>query len=444
MHELSRNIYYCDQCRHQTESTDNEIMGVKVIFVMSIVFGVILPNSDVGLDILLMINTLTFNIGNTLELSGCKICYKTNKEVYRKKKEDCATCLVNDYGKCGGIREFLRKFHTLQISDTKQCMDENWRITSSEQVGNLGNRFRSLETGKYNESANDICGIEYTKRPFYPNDESDIDRRLYVKTIDCPSINAEIEACPVYGQASYLFCSALTKGVENPLTTKGRKFKKELDRLLMNTARITGNHSGILNKLYKIKETKKKRKKPGKKGSDSYIMSITLEPDYHFEDGCGLYFRARQDVESDDLKDCDDDVCLIHLQTLHIRTNKIHDLESWYKNLDYYLGARVGGRVCSLLQIYGWTIMIPILMNFVANVIVFYNDFSSNSAQWPECIPLLLLVYPQWRVMKYLGNYLFVHRDENKLEKDKVAFERDVGTLEPYLEATIQVIYFFD
>ena len=83
--------------------------------------------------------------------------------------------------------------------------------------------------------------------------------------------------------------------------------------------------------------------------------------------------------------------------------------------------------------------MIPILMNFAANVVVFYNDVNSNQAKWMEFIPLLLLVYPQWRVLKLLGSYLFVHGDETKLEQDKVAYERDVGTLEPYLEASIQV-----
>ena len=415
-------------------------MGVKVIFLMSIVFGVLLPDVDVGSDILLMINTLMFNIGDTLELSGCQSCYKTKNEVYTKRDGSCGPCLINDLGSvCGGIRSFLEKFHSLQNDANQGCKDENWRVEAFEGDSLFGN----LVSGKYNKSARkykktrDICGIDYTKLPETVNDEFDNSRRMLVTRRDCihrPRINTQIEACVVYGQASYLFCHSLTRR----RTILSDKFNRQLTRLLKNDERMRkangSNHSEISNKLYKIKITKE-----SVFGSCPLITDLDLEPGFRFEDGCGIYFQAHNPVVSDIFRTCHDDACMVHLNALHTRTNKIHDLESWYENIDYYLGARVGGRVCSMLRIYGWTIMIPILMNFAANVVVFYNDVTSNQAKWMEFIPLLLLVYPQWRVLKLLGSYLFVHGDETKLEQDKVAYERDVGTLEPYLEASIQV-----
>ena len=404
-------------------------MGVKVIFLMSIVFGVLLPNGDVGSDILLMINTLMFNIGNTLELSGCKICFKSQNEVYQKKKDRCVACLVNDHGECGGIRSFLNKFHELQNDVNQECKNEqHWRVKALEDDTHFGN----LVPGKYDDAAWDICGIEYTKLPQNLTDELDIDRRMLINRRECryePHINPKIEACKVYGQASFLFCYSLMNG----RTLQGRKLDAELITLLKNDGTNVGNHSSIINKLYKVKTTKKII------GNSASITDVSLEPGFHFEDGCGIYFQPHQPVVSDIFKNCQDDACLIHLNTLHIRTNKIQDLDSWYENIDYYLGARVGGRVCSLLQIYGLSILIPILMNFAANVVVFYNDITNDRVKWFEAIPLLLLVYPQWRVLRYLGSYLFFHGDETKLEQDKVAYERDVGTLEPYLEAAIQV-----
>ena len=53
-------------------------------------------------------------------------------------------------------------------------------------------------------------------------------------------------------------------------------------------------------------------------------------------------------------------------------------------------------------------------------------------------IPVLLLFYPQWRSIKMLINYIY-HQDENKLQTDKQTYEREVETLEPYLEAALQV-----
>lgn len=60
-------------------------MGVGSViatFVMCILFNIILPTGDVGSDIYLMYQTLTFDLGESVEITGCKSCYhKSEKDV---------------------------------------------------------------------------------------------------------------------------------------------------------------------------------------------------------------------------------------------------------------------------------------------------------------------------------------------------------------------------
>ena len=51
---------------------------------------------------------------------------------------------------------------------------------------------------------------------------------------------------------------------------------------------------------------------------------------------------------------------------------------------------------------------------------------------------MIFLVYPQWRVIKYLFRYYAYHKSETQLEEEKAAYERDVASLEPFLESLWQ------
>ena len=85
-------------------------MGVIVPIVTSILFGILFPTGDITLDIKFMERALTFNVGKTLELLGCKLCYKNEDLVYERKDKNCSTCLVNDYdNRCGVIQTFVDK-----------------------------------------------------------------------------------------------------------------------------------------------------------------------------------------------------------------------------------------------------------------------------------------------------------------------------------------------
>jgi hypothetical protein len=83
-------------------------MGVISTIVISVLFNVLLPSGDQGSDLYLMYNTLTFQLGVSLELSGCTACYaKTESEVYYPKNnieehQKCGNlCLQNSYFACG-------------------------------------------------------------------------------------------------------------------------------------------------------------------------------------------------------------------------------------------------------------------------------------------------------------------------------------------------------
>lgn len=102
-------------------------------------------------------------------------------------------------------------------------------------------------------------------------------------------------------------------------------------------------------------------------------------------------------------------------------------------------GLKVGGRTCRLLRGYGRTIIFPILLNLIFSFIIFRRDLKQFNATKYEAIPVLFLLYPQWKSLKYLINYAFKHKDEDQLKKDIKEFNRDVACIEPFMESSLQV-----
>ena len=57
--------------------------SVALALVITMVCNVILPSLDVYGDVVLMVNTLNFNLGDTQSMSGCRACYaKNGQEIY--------------------------------------------------------------------------------------------------------------------------------------------------------------------------------------------------------------------------------------------------------------------------------------------------------------------------------------------------------------------------
>ena len=88
--------------------------SVVATFVMCTLFNIILPTGDVVSDLDLMYLALTFKLGDSIQLEGCKSCYyKTENEIYRPKENlkdnECNTWLYNPNLSCGTNLPFLKK-----------------------------------------------------------------------------------------------------------------------------------------------------------------------------------------------------------------------------------------------------------------------------------------------------------------------------------------------
>ena len=82
--------------------------------------------------------------------------------------------------------------------------------------------------------------------------------------------------------------------------------------------------------------------------------------------------------------------------------------------------------------------LIPIIIHAIFNVLVFLEDIRGGKVYYVEFVFVMALFYPQWKTIRFLGEYLY-HRNENELNEAKDRFDSDVGSLEPFLEAGFQV-----
>ena len=92
-------------------------------------------------------------------------------------------------------------------------------------------------------------------------------------------------------------------------------------------------------------------------------------------------------------------------------------------------------------QIYGYIVLLPILLNFIFNIVTFVEDLKNDKAKLFEVV--FLFIYAQYRCMKFLAKYIFVHRDEQTLNADTEEHNRDVAHMEAYMESGFQVFKVF-
>ena len=134
-------------------------MGVGSViatFVMCFLFNIILPTGDVGSDIKLMYSSLTFNLGESLQLEGCKSCYhKSEKEVYYPEEDfsdnECKTCLFDPHLGCGVYLQSLKKIREYGL-EKQFCLEEVAYFTDQDKI----------EFGECDEE-NDKCWMKAVK-----------------------------------------------------------------------------------------------------------------------------------------------------------------------------------------------------------------------------------------------------------------------------------------
>ena len=393
------------------------VASVIATFVMCILFNIILPTGDVYSDINLMYLALNFDLDNGLELEGCKSCYfKTEEEVYHPKKDlkhdEWNTFLYDPFFSCGTSISMLEKLREFEANKNSRISNETFRLVDLDYL--------PLFFGECDEKIDHCCATQ-TKEMKKENQVQKIDPKKLIWP--CHSLTEEFDYCIVTGKESAIYCSSLTTDL---------KFVEQFKDRFIHVSTSTINEKIFFYRYSRI--------------NHSFVMEEKTSSITDSDVKCGLLFYRHN---NNNIKHhppgtrkykhyFNQDVCLTHLKSLHFHTS-ITDLAEWRNKIDHIASIKVGGVTCRLLQIYGTCILIPIILNLSFNIVLFINDFREKKANIFEVIPVILLVYPQYKTLKFLSQYIFIHRDENLLNREKEENDRTVAPLEPFLESCFQV-----
>ena len=414
--------------------------SVIVTFVMCILFNVLLPSGDIGSDLKLMYLALTFNLGDSLVLEGCKLCYNKNQEdVYgsinnlekNSSYNKCKTCQFDPRLSCGSSIPILKKMIQLEAENENCLNDKTIRLTQQDRL-----EFGECEK-EINNFEGDGCCITKHDPKTKENPIPKLDRNKLFHS--CFSGTKELEFCFVAGKESGNNCIAMTGFTIEEIEQFIDIFQQWIDNEMKkyNSRSSIRNESIIFFPYTQNNKTtflEQDIKDMFNLESKEMIHSVTDS-----DIDCGiLMYRHKISPKPSYVYHCNEDYCLTHLRSLHGFTT-IYNLNEWRKRTDYVVGVKVGGLLCRLLRIYGTSILIPIFLNLLFNVVLFFNDYKEKKSNIVEVLPLLCLVYPQYKTMKFLAQYLFIHRNEEILKKEKEENNRDVASLEPFLESCLQV-----
>ena len=375
------------------------VASVVASILMCFFFNMILPSGDVYSDVYLLINVLTFNLGDSIELSGCKVCYGVTEEELYAETTSCDVCLTSRLDSCGGYTSILKNLTNIQ--NQKECGNNIYRV----QLDYVAHEFSNDPCNKcclqsFKTVLNDINMLKLNPRLLY----------------ECfPNLHPDYDICYVTGKASGLYCSSLQK--------LDSTFISKLNKHILSDV------------FYGGKDHLKNRFLSYEKASESsvrFVRNFTI-----MDNKCGVYFHPKLKNQPLNTR-CNEHACQLHLRYLH-RISNIYNLELWKNTTAFRGGIKYGGPICSSLRTYGWFLLVPILLNALFNLVVFKDDLGTGKANKFEIILILLLCYPQYKTFKFLWMYIFCHRDEAVLNRDKEENDRDVAPLEPFLESCLQV-----
>ena len=394
------------------------------IFVLTVFFNTILPTGDVFSDIVLIFQTWTFQNTDSLEMIGCRSCFRKSEEDLYPNKNECEICLTKNIDfTCGRYFTSMNKYR--EIKNRKKCENHKWGVIGG---GNLtegechSNHLCCFETRNNNWKIQNKDEYKTKSLQIHPKFLVDCGNDYMTYYV---SYNVFYDTCLLAGKAKGFYCSY-------PIVFQNRnEIKNFLEQNKKNFTKT--NFTGIALKFLLNNDS----------SSDlSAIVPVdidNLNKDETFE--CGILIKPKNVSIIGDNKgvDCGMDTCKIHLDYYHYDVDGMHDLQSWQTNIGYYIGRiRVGGRNCQLLRVYAWTMAIPILINFIFSGIIFYNDWRSGLSCKYEVPFLLFLLYPQWRTLKILMRYL-AHKEEEELANQLDENDKEVSFIEPFCESGLQV-----
>ena len=389
-------------------------------FAVCLSLNVFLNSFDVYSDLTLTFNTLTFDLGDSLVLTGCRLCHrKEGKDVYSNKNRSCQPCLVKNYlYQCGQSSDMLNKINELEMRET--CNDEEFSLYFNSTL-------KSYDI--INEPCDDsnACCIKTNVKGNFPNSFKYLDKRALAYHTDGlreiintrNKVNYDIYI--LSGTLSFSHCIGVYLNYFNGSSTNIIPF--------LNTRISKAKNQNGSEWYFKLTKTVK--------------GNVLLQEGFDSHDECGFLIQNRHEiyVNHNSEKTCGTDSCLLHLQRLKYYMN-ISSLDAWKQETYYSGGVKSGGKTCQLLQQYGLASLVPILLNLTFHILLFLDDVKFGIASKKEAVFVLCLFYPQWKTLRFLYDYLR-NEDENKLNKAKNDFDRDVGALEPFLESAFQVSLYF-
>ena len=387
---------------------------VILSFIVCIFFNIFLNSFDVYSDTSLTYNTLTFNLGDSVFLTGCKLCYgKDDQDILLKNMQSCSYCVTkNHHFQCGlnyGILNYIDKLKNVEKCDVQ----ENFSALLVSDNFYFENR-------PCNYSA-DSCCIETNKKTELSSPFKDIDRKLIAYHISQLGYNRSSLDYDIYvlgGRHNTWHCRVVFLDYFGESDSRLRYF---LDKNITNAA------------IQKKREWYFKFVTIGEN-------NVSLEEGFQFQDDCGIFIQEKQTnwVYNNGERVCGLDSCFIHLQRLNFVSN-VSSLSQWKQKTFYQAVIELGGQKCHLLRQLGLVGLAPILLNLIFNIHVFLEDIKLGKAWKMEFVFVFALFYPQWRTLHFLFEYL-CDRNETNLNAAKDDYDKRIGTLEPFLESAFQVI----
>ena len=303
---------------------------VVLSFLVCFTYNICLNSFDVYSDTALAYNALTFNLGSSILLSGCRMCHgKENKDVFKYKNSSCQQCLTENYEfGCGNSFEMLNKLHDLQNKES--CENEHLAINY-----NSSSKSFEFRNGICDKNS-DICCVENTDKPNISSPLESLDRRItafHTNKLGYKTHNMSYDTYLLSGKLSNVHCKKVLFDYFYPPSL----FKDFIHNNI--TDLNTKNQSNVIFKFVESKNNK-----------------VNLENGFSYKDACGLLVTNKVDIylENNAMNTCESDSCLVHLQYLKYHLN-ISDLDDWKQNTFYSRGRKYGGQVCDLVWKFGLT-----------------------------------------------------------------------------------------
>ena len=427
------------------------MINTKIIasFVMCILFNVLLNSFDHYSDVTLAYESMNFDLGDSLLLSGCRVCHgKSDADIYDVKETKCQKCVLENYDfQCGNDINVLNRLNQPQNSENCESADV---------------------VAKWNQSAknydliNDNCDSSKRNWTHYQDHKDRLS--CCVKEIDRSNQNGkDLGKKNVSNQLEGLDKRILAHRPRRHLLSSHRHGLNRYDIYILSAKSSLFHCQHIFVEYFKsytniteydeelnvvefldrnIKDETEENEWRFK-FSESSKNKLEVKKGFGAEDGCGFLVQNLHDkfIQNNAEQICGLDPCLLHLQNLKYGLN-ISNLDQWKHNTFFYHGKKLGGETCYLLWDYGLVNVVPTALNLMFHLFIFAEDLKSGATKLFEIVFVILFFYPQWRTIRFLAQYFF-HKDETQLQEDKDKYSTTFGHVEPFLESAFQVSRYF-